>query len=334
MIEACNITFMDSDWSSAAQSDACMRAYASFEHVVNFAIPCGSLIRDKQNRRSQYYRDAHGDMVRDAFVWLGSRSCDCAPGGLVIDVQELPAFIRNAKTLRFREQSAGCYRLAIVDDRECRHTLYARTSYGFSDGTLLAVLPKGSQFSSSAARAYPMQEAFRLYGKEQSPFMGGFARGLLSNAQMNEKLVANGMQFCELLASSHASSQEMSLVLSRLVGLGVGLTPSGDDFIVGALAIAQARSLSGGLGEELIDIVDDLGRTTTSVSQHYLMSAARGRFSKSVIDVVDAVLCGDSPMDSAAFETAIKALLDHGSTSGTDTLAGMVAMLLACSDRL
>ena len=334
MIEACNITFMDSDWSSAAQSDACMRAYASFEHVVNFAIPRGSLIRDKQNCRSQYCRNAHGDMVRDDFVWLGSRSCDFAPGGLVIDVQELPAFVRNAKTLRFRAQSAGCYRLAIVDDGECHHTLYARTSYGFSDGTLLGVLPGGSRSSSPAACAYPMQEAFRLYGKEQSPFMGGSTGDSSSNAQMNEKLVATGMLFCELLVSSHVSPHDMSSALSRLVGLGVGLTPSGDDFIIGALAIARAHSLSGGLGEKLIDIVDGLARNTTRVSQHYLMSAVRGRFSKSVIDVVDVVLCSDSSMDADVFETAFKALLDHGSTSGTDTLAGMVAMLLACAGRL
>lgn len=331
MIKACNIEFMDRDWVCAAQSHASMRACASFEHVVNFSMPCGSLARNKQNCRLQYCRDACGNMVRDATVWIGTRSCDFAPGGLVVDALELPIFVRRAKTLRIVEEDGGCYRLVIVDDEERRHTWHARTSCGTFDGTLLDLLSVGSQPLPSTACLDSIREAFRLHGKAQSPFMEDFARSPSVDGRMSKELVANGMLFCDLMASSAASSRAMSLVLSRIVGLGVGLTPSGDDFIIGALAIARAFSLSGGLGYALVEIVDMLAQNTTRISQHYLMSAVRGRFSQSVIDAVHAVLCGDLHMSTGASEASFRTLLNHGSTSGTDTLAGMVAMLQACS---
>ena len=234
----------------------------------------------------------------------------------MVDALELPIFVRRAKTLRIIEEDGGCYRLVIVDDEERRHTWHARTSCGTFDGTLLDLLSVGSQPLPSAACLDSIREAFRLHGKAQSPFMEDFARNPSVDGRMSKELVANGMLFCDLMASSAASSRAMSLVLSRIVGL---------------VAIARAFSLSGGLGDALVEIVDMLAQNTTRISQHYLMSAVRGRFSQSVIDAVHAVLCGDLHMSTGASEASFRTLLNHGSTSGTDTLAGMVAMLQACS---
>ena len=104
----------------------------------------------------------------------------------------------------------------------------------------------------------------------------------------------------------------------RLIGLGEGLTPAGDDLLVGSLAVAR-RFRPGfllddpGIGQALADTARE---GTTLVAREFLLEALEGRFSEIVIALVTAA---DVPRARAALDD----LLDVGATSGADTAAGM-----------
>lgn len=113
-------------------------------------------------------------------------------------------------------------------------------------------------------------------------------------------------------------------LLPRLVGLGEGLTPSGDDLLIGLLAVTHFGSVA--LDQGLVSRVQLLAtaiaarapRATTAVSAHYLRQAAQGAFSERAEAAATALLSGLSSPDP------LTQLLTSGHSSGTDTLIGMV----------
>jgi hypothetical protein len=104
----------------------------------------------------------------------------------------------------------------------------------------------------------------------------------------------------------------------RLIGLGEGLTPAGDDLLVGSLAVAR-RFRRGylldepGVGQALANAARE---GTTLVAREFLIEAIEGRFSEIVIALLTAA-------DLRCARAALDDLLDLGATSGADTAAGM-----------
>lgn len=94
------------------------------------------------------------------------------------------------------------------------------------------------------------------------------------------------------------------------------MTPTGDDYLVGALAVL---SLSGSpLLPTLAAAVRAHAAATTTVGRHFLLAAADGRFHHDVTLAATAALTG-----SATAERDYARLAELGSTSGTDTLTGI-----------
>lgn len=102
-----------------------------------------------------------------------------------------------------------------------------------------------------------------------------------------------------------------------LLGLGEGLTPSGDDCLVGVLAVLHR--FAGDLGEEP-DVVAALSEAahhrTTALGREFVLHALAGLFSEAVIAVVAAPSREDA-------DRAVAELQQLGATSGADTLRGM-----------
>ena len=104
----------------------------------------------------------------------------------------------------------------------------------------------------------------------------------------------------------------------RLIGLGEGLTPAGDDLLVGSLAVARRFRPdflldNPGIEQALADTARD---GTTLVAREFLLEALAGRFSEIVIALLTAA---DAPRARAALGD----LLELGATSGADTATGM-----------
>lgn len=104
-------------------------------------------------------------------------------------------------------------------------------------------------------------------------------------------------------------------ILQKFVGAGIGLTPSGDDFIMGIMLLKQALSLD-------MDISVDT-QSTTAVSQSYYYALRRGQVALPWIHVLKAL----QAEDKEAYKKAIHIVQRVGSTSGNDTLLGVHALL-------
>jgi hypothetical protein len=108
-----------------------------------------------------------------------------------------------------------------------------------------------------------------------------------------------------------------------LLGLGEGLTPSGDDCLVGALAVLHHASgeWRHRSGPALFAPLARAARErTTAIGREFVLHALVGRFSEPVLDVLRAARPAEG-------RRAVARLMALGATSGADTLCGM---RLAC----
>jgi hypothetical protein len=118
--------------------------------------------------------------------------------------------------------------------------------------------------------------------------------------------------------------QDMELGLKGvrlLAGLGGGLTPAGDDFIVGTLLAIWAGLYGSGRDSLAQTIVEAAAPLTTTLSAAYLRAAAQGECISHWHHLF-AALQGSDP---EATRIAVKSLLSIGHTSGADGLAGFLA---------
>jgi len=122
------------------------------------------------------------------------------------------------------------------------------------------------------------------------------------------------------LADGIASGDARTFVTGAcgLIGLGEGLTPAGDDCLVGALAVLH-RFASPWLADHpeiRTEIATALQDGTTAVGQNFILHALEGAFSEYILRLVTA----SSDCD---LHQAVRALAETGGTSGLDTLDGM-----------
>lgn len=110
-----------------------------------------------------------------------------------------------------------------------------------------------------------------------------------------------------------------------LIGLGVGLTPSGDDALAGVEAALHAAGhpTAGFLALAL----DDVDRRTTTLGAAMLRHAARGDAAERVHDLLDVLLDPATP----DLEGAIAGAARWGATSGSDLLLGVLLGLGAAT---
>lgn len=112
----------------------------------------------------------------------------------------------------------------------------------------------------------------------------------------------------------------------RILGLGRGLTPSGDDFSLGFLSMASYLE-----GEKLKEyqkalcgIIEEGSISTTEVSLQMLRFGKEGRFSGELTEFCESVLRGESTENR---QNSMLKLLNIGSISGTDMATGALFAL-------
>lgn len=103
----------------------------------------------------------------------------------------------------------------------------------------------------------------------------------------------------------------------RVIGRGPGLTPSGDDVLVGLLTGLGVRHVA--TRERLARAFAPALPTTTSLSRHLLEEAALGLPGRPLHELVAALLSG------VHFAAAMQSAMAVGATSGADTALGLVA---------
>jgi len=117
----------------------------------------------------------------------------------------------------------------------------------------------------------------------------------------------------------------------ELAGLGPGLTPSGDDVLVGALALLDAladrHAGACAMRENLARAVSHIPSGLTSpLSRCFLRVAAAGHVGECLHAAVSSCLTADP-------DAAVAAIRDIGHSSGWDMMAGIVTALDAVTAR-
>lgn len=134
--------------------------------------------------------------------------------------------------------------------------------------------------------------------------------------------IRKNIYFPTFLQALHVLEQEvkegqLKTFIEKFAGLGIGLTPSGDDFLTGLLAVWQYFEFP--LYKEIevyqADWLRKLKGRTTDVGYFMLKNCLQGQVNEALLDLLENL---DNTPDSH-----LQSLLAIGSTSGTDMLAGV-----------
>lgn len=263
--------------------------HSAFERAVNFQSP------------------------ETGIVTLACRSVGNAPWTLLVDANRLPA-----GATRVQDPVKGDGRRLVV-----------------GDGLLLRLA--GAAEWNGRLPAYPADESTLLSNLRAM-------RGLLQREGKPGGLLGTTPSAGRFaMAASHLlrwETRRLSVALTRgdarraqvharaIVGLGPGLTPSGDDFLVGMLAVLNVPGHPGGshlpaLGEAICGAAS----ATNDISFAALSRAVVGAVPQPLIDLIEAVMHRAS--DDLA--TAVRRVLQIGSSSGTDIACGVWSAFASCA---
>jgi Protein of unknown function (DUF2877) len=130
------------------------------------------------------------------------------------------------------------------------------------------------------------------------------------------------------LATRSFNLTDAEQAAQRLVGLGAGGTPAGDDFLVGYLAgLFSSAGADGGRMDFTTAFAEAcrcLAKRTNDVSRVYLEAAADGEVSERLADVAKSIAAGEAGTRLA--ETFASALA-VGHSSGADGTLGLLQAL-------
>jgi hypothetical protein len=134
-----------------------------------------------------------------------------------------------------------------------------------------------------------------------------------SNNYARDKLICGARNLQHALVNGYSIKK----AVKSLAGLGPGLTPAGDDYLLGTMASIWLTKNT--------NFLEEIGclssQKTTSLSAAYLMAAAKGEFAEYWHHLAKAILCQDPKI----LRKNISNFIQIGASSGRDALAGFSA---------
>lgn len=134
----------------------------------------------------------------------------------------------------------------------------------------------------------------------------------------------------DLLNATRQLELTANSALNSLIGLGPGLTPTGDDLLVGYMAglwcTIRGRSERVQFITSLGETISRLSQNTNDISRTYLTHAVRGQVSSRLANLAEAISRGANP--EQLLEIA-EAAMKIGHTSGMETVTGLLVGLTA-----
>jgi len=153
---------------------------------------------------------------------------------------------------------------------------------------------------------------------------------IASSSFVNHKLAIPVTLLSTFITSIVNADIPSSLVVTqKLAGLGQGLTPAGDDFMMGAIYgawVIHPYETASTLTNEIANTAIPL---TTSLSAAWLRSAGKGEAGIVWHEFLDALNHANSSL-----QPSISRLLAVGETSGADALAGFIGVCAAYKERI
>jgi len=145
------------------------------------------------------------------------------------------------------------------------------------------------------------------------------------NSQIHARLLAAAWKPASLL-SLGIRNNDIALCrqgAAGLAGLGVGSTPSGDDFVIGTLYAMRVLHTPARSTELATAILAEMKSRTNRLSRMWLDAAAEGKAAEAWHNLLDKLIS----RSDIANERSVERIMDVGHTSGADALAGFIAVL-------
>lgn len=256
-------------------------------------------------------------------VYKNTVNLQCSTGILAIQTAGLQATPFSVETDAsegsLKAVFAGIGRVSLFPDGllagETRFSLPENCE--IYDGRFVAAAsPKNGEAAAEMIRKLlwrfaPQDSFFALAEPQRLPYCGRFSGAAEGAAIVNAAL--------ELPKSSAAMEK-----ISELIGLGQGLTPAGDDFLLGILA---ALDLYGAAMERVALCTALKSEKTNRISAAFLRAAADGVYGEYLLRLLQA-LAGNATQTELA--DCVVRVLQTGHTSGSDMLSG----ILWCMDAI
>ncbi|MFC2054289.1 DUF2877 domain-containing protein [Chloroflexota bacterium] len=152
---------------------------------------------------------------------------------------------------------------------------------------------------------------------------------LISWPEIHKKLELNSLQKEILAIRPYILNREAAPFVSKLcncLGVGAGLTPSGDDFVTGLL-LALNRYKDVLWDRDDLDMINQSAveaayQKTTTLSANLIELASLGEGDERILKAIDWIMGGYSEGSGI-----VEDLLDWGSSSGVDVLVGFTAAI-------
>jgi len=245
------------------------------------------------------FRSALNLTVSDELITLATPSTGALPNGVVLDSETDLRRLPVGALVWSSSQSLSCLDLQVE----------------LIDAQLWSPLLEGR---GEFRPLHEVRGALARALQRRAP-SGGFTDALRRLAEGARDVSAGYPAMSEVLRAVGDSDLARALSSARrLIGLGQGLTPSGDDFLIGLCAALRAAEhplhaeFASGCWQQAE------GRTTT-VSEMFYRCAARGEYSGRIHRVVSTLT--DRAADPAV---ELERALDWGASSGADCVLGLL----------
>ncbi|XRD26291.1 DUF2877 domain-containing protein [Lysinibacillus fusiformis] len=245
--------------------------------------------------------------ANDEIFTLATKAMDNAPNSLVIDLDTLD----NLHIIQNDPVRIKHHQLLIED----KLTIALETATHWQ--CHLPIFP--SDMATLKQNIVQVKQFINIYGKS-----GGMKRSdspvSAFEAETSRLLKERTALLHEELCNRRFNNFQQYVL--DLVGLGPGLTPSGDDFIVGLLTIIHLEQSPCSIYLPLCEsVIKWMKPLTNEISYTTLNKAAYGQVRESIHALVSTMLSGT---EGEAIE-ALKKVLAIGSSSGTDIALGLIS---------
>ena len=207
-------------------------------------------------------------------------------------------------------------------------------SISISDAVVWSPLPPPSEILSKEHRLRYLDAVYEILerGAPSSPILELFQNLLDRNLEHGSHAPRYLTKLRTLQLACETEAERLIVQsLSAFLGLGKGLTPSGDDFVIGFLLGINrwAYLLPGKLEIKKLNsrIIEQARSQTTTISLNLIECACAGQADERLVLALDGIISGN-----IAPEVCVNLLAGWGNTSGFDSLTGMALFSLAFLD--
>ncbi|MBY0121244.1 DUF2877 domain-containing protein [Bacillus sp. S/N-304-OC-R1] len=131
-----------------------------------------------------------------------------------------------------------------------------------------------------------------------------------------------------LMKTLHTNNEvDAEKAVRYFLGRGRGLTPSGDDHLVGLLAIHKVSNAFSPVFVNTLKKILNHESVTTDIAKEYLLYALNGQFSSSIVQIINHLSADE--WNIRIVEKYLRELITVGHSSGIDTAFGLLIGILS-----